>query len=357
MRSQAKPTCRVGRVATTFCLLLLTACAGFSQQREGAKVPEEPKSTSLIHLAAKAGKVKEVEGYLQQDASLINFYDNLGMTPLHVAAESGNLEVVKLLLNKGADTNAKTKVGQDTPLHLALYRRRQPIAILLLDNGADATAVNKIGASPLTYAAWCAMPDIIEKLQTRGAKFNKNDGSVSDMLFALTNRVPLATSAEFKKTIEILVANGADVNAKRDSGWTPLFDLVYQQPWKGVFRTKSRDVADALIAHGANVNARDKKGMTPLIWVAVRGNKDVAEWLLDHGANINAKDEDDWTALHVATNNDHPETVKLLLERGVDITLRNAEGLTALGLAVKRGRQQIIDIFNQHLEKKNHKEK
>ena len=62
-----------------------------------------------------------------------------------------------------------------------------------------------------------------------------------------------------KEIVELLIAEGADVNAKRNTGVTPL----HHAAWNG-----HKEVAELLIANGADVNAKieggSHKGNTPL---------------------------------------------------------------------------------------------
>ena len=62
-----------------------------------------------------------------------------------------------------------------------------------------------------------------------------------------------------KEIVELLIAEGADVNAKRNTGVTPL----HHAAWKS-----HKEVAELLIAKGADVNAKigggSHKGNTPL---------------------------------------------------------------------------------------------
>jgi ankyrin repeat protein len=44
------------------------------------------------------------------------------------------------------------------------------------------------------------------------------------------------------------------------------------------------DIVELLIAEGANVNARDGAGRTPLWYAKDEGNTEVVELLLKHGA-------------------------------------------------------------------------
>src|SRR5690606_14916341 len=84
------------------------------------------------------------------------------------------------------------------------------------------------------------------------------------------------------------------------------------------------DVVRLLLARGANVNARSKSGFTPLLF-AVRGAAiDALTLLLDHGANPNDLAPDGTSALNVAIVNAFYEAAAVLLDRGAEPNLPDA---------------------------------
>lgn len=118
---------------------------------------------------------------------------------------------------------------------------------------------------------------------------------------------PLHRAARYgdKESVELLIANGAEVNVKENSlGYTPL-------GW-----ARLNDVAEILIAKGADVNAKDKQGGTPLLRAASQGFKERVELLIANGAGVNAKDNRGRTPLWYARDGGHTEIVELLRKHG-----------------------------------------
>jgi ankyrin repeat protein len=110
-----------------------------------------------------------------------------------------------------------------------------------------------------------------------------------------------------KDTVLVLLAKGADVNAKSNDGETPLHVAAI---------TNNKDVAELLLAKGTGIDAKDAHGVTPLYHAAARGGKDMVELLLTKGANINVKTDDGKTPLSVALATHHDAIAALLRAKG-----------------------------------------
>ena len=72
----------------------------------------------------------------------------------------------------------------------------------------------------------------------------------------------------------------------------------------------------ALLAQGADVNAKDNLGYTALMYAAENGHTETAQALLAHGTDVNAKDNFGWTALMYAKEMGYVETIRMLKKAG-----------------------------------------
>ena len=117
----------------------------------------------------------------------------------------------------------------------------------------------------------------------------------------------LAVSEGDQKSVNALLAKGADVNAIGEDGDTPL----HQAAAMGHL-----DTVDSLLAAGAEVDARDCCGSTPLHKAAERGYLAVVKFLINQGAEVNVANDLRSTPLHEAAANGHLATVEALLAAG-----------------------------------------
>jgi ankyrin repeat protein len=194
--------------------------------------------------------------------------------------------------------------------------------------------------------------------------------------------------------VELLISQGADVNAVDSMGRTPLQEAFEDSD------EDSSEIADLLIEYGAcirhideaiavgdttwlkshfkenpgKINTSDSFGCTPLEWAIEYGRQEVIDllmgldididcentygrtalhefsadgninaisFLLSYGADINVKSSrDSMTPLMCAAQNGRISAVKFLLSRGADVNLKNNDGKSAMQLAITASKRK-----------------
>lgn len=105
---------------------------------------------------------------------------------------------------------------------------------------------------------------------------------------------------------------------------TPLMLSLYRD---------NREQVALLLAAGADSNARNLRGFTPLMITAGGGQVELAGLLLQYGARVDAVDEEGNSALHWAAYWGHPHLIQLLIQAGAQLNRRNQAGNSVLMLA------------------------
>ena len=113
-------------------------------------------------------------------------------------------------------------------------------------------------------------------------------------------------------------------------------------------RATIKDIAELLIINGANVNAKDVGGRTPLLSAIRNGHKEVAELLVIKGADVNAKDDDGLSPLWSALKVGKKEIAKLLITKGANVNEKDELGETPLDWVIRTRQKEIADLLIKH---------
>ena len=178
--------------------------------------------------AAGAGDLALVEEILQRDRRMVNATDDSRQTALHAAASGGHVNVVRYLLRCKADCYLQDERGW-TALHCAAFENRDDVMEeLCKQRHIDFSATNEDENTPLHYFA----------------------------------RSP--PSSAKPRILCLLLAGGADINARNTLQETPLHMAIWKQ---------NAAMAALLIEHGANAKIPNNKGDTPYDWLYILNNK------------------------------------------------------------------------------------
>src|SRR5438094_980925 len=118
-------------IAAMLIVLCLFAVYPFGL-RVRTSVKYDEAVTSPLHKAALVGDRAAIIFLLNKDKSLINQFDNNGMTALHWAAENSRTDIVELLVANGAAVNAGTRDLGITPLCIAVRQQQNETVRTLL---------------------------------------------------------------------------------------------------------------------------------------------------------------------------------------------------------------------------------
>ena len=145
------------------------------------------------------------------------------------------------------------------------------------------------------------------------------------------------------KAIKQHLTAGTDVNARDVFGGIPLHQAA------GYGR---KVIAELLIAKGADVNAKDDNpGGTPLHSAANGGQKEIAELLIAKGADVNADEGTGLTPLHQAAksgDNVDKEIAELLIAAGADVNAQEISYNRETPLVYAKGEKEIADLLRKH---------
>lgn len=301
----------------------------------GANVNAKNKSgTTPLHQA----KSREVAELLIAKSAKVNAKNDAAWTPLHMAVSRELKDVVELLISKGADVHTNS-IASGTAIHLAARSGNKDIVEMLLNSGVNVNVKDEKGEAPLHAAMTTGNKDLIVLLIAKGADVLIRNKEEETPLHAAVAHMVAGNSKIQMDVFDLLLGNGAQVNAQDNGGRTALH-------WAAHLRDK--EIAQWLIAKGADVNAKqtgDFAGITPLFWAE---NKDIATLLIVHGADSKAKAMNDYTPLHAAAGNNKKDIVELLITKGVDVNAKDKDGRTPLSYAVENKHNEIVELLRKH---------
>jgi ankyrin repeat protein len=222
-----------------------------------------------IFLAVTGGALSAVHELVSKDPNLVNAKSEDGLSVLMTAVHYGRKEIAEYLVNKGANVNIFEASALGDTRKLSGFVEQDPSLV---------NAFSVDGYTPLHLASFFGNYWIAKILVERRA-------DVNSIAKNATKVMPLhsAAAGRHNDICELLVANGADVNAKQQSGFTPLHEAAMNG---------NLALAKLLLEKGARINEKSETGKTALDFAMMEGRESgpkedrdkVADFLKTRGA-------------------------------------------------------------------------
>jgi len=227
-------------------------------------------SQNLIFRALQFGKLQVVQKLIEKGSN-INFKDSSGRTLLHYATMNNNKDLVRLLLSHNANTTIKDADG-NTPFNLAIqYKLKKVIS-----------EFKRFGVQ-LNLQEYCSLlGDMsIDETILKGTVSQIKD---FETLSPSEEASLLHTAIKFQRHVIImkLLKKGICPDSPIEKNYTALHAAVFY---------KDRITANLLLSNGADINAVTEDGQSPAKLALVSGNLELLFLLLNNGAKITADDD------------------------------------------------------------------
>jgi len=190
--------------------------------------------------AIESGDLDRVRGLVEADPSLTGARDAQGGSALLQAQYRGRPDIVEVLLA------ARPELDFFEAAALGVVERSKE---LLADDATLARAYSVDGFTGLQLAAFFGQPDVVELLLKRGAEVEAVSRNPNIVVQALHS----AAAGGHARSVELLLAAGADANARQEGGFTPLMSAA---------QNGDAESLELLLGNGADPTLKDDAGKT-----------------------------------------------------------------------------------------------
>ncbi len=195
-------------------------------------------------------------------------------------------------------------------------RNTEAINTFITKNPVALDEVDDNGISGLMYIGYHQLPDVLAFAIDKKADFTLYEAAAMGLLHRVITKVnsqpallnqpakdgfyalTLACFFGQKEVTAYLLKKGAKINQ-------PAANPTKVMPLHSAVAKNDIELCDLLLKNGADVNAQQTQGVTPLMSAAHLGNLDLVKLLMENGADIKLTTDDGKTAITYAEQDGH----------------------------------------------------
>jgi len=212
-------------------------------------------SEQTLFEAIRNNDAAAVSALLDGDPSLVDARLN-GFSPILFAVYNGHAELARLFVDRGAKVSfaEACALGDEEP------------ALRMLDKDpALLDAYSEDGFPPLGLAIFFRHPRLAQELIERGANVN----AAASNAFRVSP-IHAAAAVRDAASVRLLLARGADANARQQLGYTALHTAAQHG---------DVEIVELLLAHGADPRIAGDDGKTPADLAEAHGQMEIVKRL------------------------------------------------------------------------------
>ncbi|XP_062703206.1 ankyrin repeat domain-containing protein 12 isoform X2 [Aedes albopictus] len=202
------------------------------------------------------------------------------------------------------------------------------------------------GFTPLHLAVIQGNLQLVNLLLANGADVNALDNEGHSV-------VHWATVCGEVEALRVVLSAGADVSTPDINGGSPLHYAAqmcganYEGKTARASAKLALEILGTLLNHpDTSVEVEDKDGRQPLLWAASAGSAKAVLALIKAGAQVESADKDGLTALHCAASRGHTECIDTLINLcGAHTDQIDSNGCTALHYSVTLGHADATSLL------------
>ena len=270
---------------------------------------KDSEDSTALDYAVRDGQIKIARTLFSKSASSKSDYKSeaellgaVNNAALLSAVTRSNLADVKTLLAGGANIETRSR-GNDTPLMLAVQFSygRDEVTNYLIEKGADLNAVDTNGNTALMLAINRNNGEAVKQLLAHKAAvdvLNKDRQSALHIAAAGVRAKFVAALLAAKSSVGASSAGadvrGVEVDGLDAKGRTPLMLAADNEGFV------PDEVMEVLLSNGAQINAQDPEGNTALLIATRAGSMSGVAFLINKSARVDLRNKQGETALMLA---------------------------------------------------------